>query len=160
MGLGAGSAGSALPHWPLGAKRHPPVLGCGTTGILPVPPVNGVGWPAATIFLRVAILRYRGCWVWVLIAFWGTLCISAGSLPLQLDRQSDGGRRPEGRKDVRWRGRTRAGEGGGGWAQSGRAQEEVPWWLKGHQDEKLATSPEKADLDDTVTKFVCKSTHV
>jgi hypothetical protein len=32
-----------------------------------------VGWPAATIFLRIAILRYRGCGVWVLNAFWGTL---------------------------------------------------------------------------------------
>ncbi len=34
------------------------------------------------------------------------------------------------------------------------------WWLTGHQDKKSATSPEKADLDDTVTLFEGKNTHV
>ncbi len=33
-----------------------------------------------TIFLRVAIIvRYRGCGVWVLMAFWGTLFLLAVS---------------------------------------------------------------------------------
>jgi hypothetical protein len=34
------------------------------------------------------------------------------------------------------------------------------WWLMGHQNEKSATSPEKADLDDTVTLFEGKNTRV
>ncbi len=34
------------------------------------------------------------------------------------------------------------------------------WWLTGHQEEKLATSPEKGDLDDTITLFKGKNTRV
>ncbi len=48
-----------------------------------------------TIFLRVAtILRYRGCGVWILAAFWGP--VPAGGFSLQLDRPGDGRR---GRED-------------------------------------------------------------
>jgi hypothetical protein len=53
-----------------------------------------------TTFLRVIIIvRYRGCGVWVLTAFWEHP-VSAGLLPLQLDRQSDGGRRSPSGEDA------------------------------------------------------------
>jgi hypothetical protein len=35
-----------------------------------------------------------------------------------------------------------------------------PCWLKGHQEEKSATSLEKVDLDDTATFFSGKKTRV
>jgi hypothetical protein len=34
------------------------------------------------------------------------------------------------------------------------------WWLAAHEDKKPTTSPEKADLDDTVTLFKGKNTLV
>jgi hypothetical protein len=39
-------------------------------------------------------------------------------------------------------------------------KKKYPWWLTGHQDEKPAMTPEKADLDDTVTLFKDKNTRV
>jgi hypothetical protein len=35
-----------------------------------------------------------------------------------------------------------------------------PWWLLGHQEERSATSPEKAGLDFSVTLFKGKNTRV
>ncbi len=53
-----------------------------------------------TIFLRVAIIvKYRGCGVWVLTAFWGTLFQLAVS-PLQHDQWCDGRRCPPSGEDV------------------------------------------------------------
>jgi hypothetical protein len=37
-------------------------------------------------------------------------------------------------------------------------KKKYPWWLLSHQKEKSATSPEKADLDDTATLFAGKNT--
>ncbi len=39
-------------------------------------------------------------------------------------------------------------------------KKKYPWWITGHQDEKSAMSPEKADLDDTVTLFQDKNTGI
>jgi hypothetical protein len=39
-------------------------------------------------------------------------------------------------------------------------RKKYPWWLTGHQNEKSATSPEKAGLDDTVTLLEGKNTCV
>jgi hypothetical protein len=39
-------------------------------------------------------------------------------------------------------------------------KKKYPWWLVGHQEEKSASSPEKADLDDTVTLCEGKNTSV
>ncbi len=50
-----------------------------------------------TIFLRVTIIvRYRGCGVWVLTAFWGTLF----QLAVSPFNWIDGGRHPPSRKDA------------------------------------------------------------
>ncbi len=35
-----------------------------------------------------------------------------------------------------------------------------PWWLLGHQEERLATSPEKANLNDTASQFEGRNTWV
>ncbi len=40
-----------------------------------------------TICLRVAIIpRYRGCGVWILVAFWGTLCQLAVSFFYKINK--------------------------------------------------------------------------
>jgi hypothetical protein len=78
--------------------------------------------------------------------------ISAGCLPFQLDRQRDGRRRPLGGKDAGQRDRTRA-NGEGDEPNLEGLKKKYPWWLAGHKKEESATSPKKADLDDTVTLF-------
>jgi hypothetical protein len=39
-------------------------------------------------------------------------------------------------------------------------KKKYPWWLAEHKDKEPATSPKKADLDDTVTLFEGKNTRV
>ncbi len=39
-------------------------------------------------------------------------------------------------------------------------KKKYPWWLARFEDKELATSPEKADLDDTATLFEGRNTRV
>jgi hypothetical protein len=73
---------------------------------------------AITVFLRVAIIvRYKGCGIWVMTAFWGTL--------FQLDRRGNGGRGEEGGADDGDRGSPGARGKGVGGAEHGGLPEEV-----------------------------------
>jgi hypothetical protein len=75
-------------------------------------------WLVVTIFLRVAII-VRGCGVWVLTAFWGTL------FQLQLERWHDGGRGPMSGGDAGQRGHTCACWRRGQGAEFGGSPQEV-----------------------------------
>jgi hypothetical protein len=124
--------------------------------------VWGSLWLIVMIFFRVTIIvRYRGCRVWVLTAFWGTLFQLAVSRFNWIDKVME---------DVaRWVGKMLDNETG--WEPDGEEADEpnleglrkkYPWWLAGYEDKELAKSPEKADLDfdDTVTLFEGKNTRM
>jgi hypothetical protein len=113
-----------------------------------------------TVFLRVAIIvRYRGCGVWVLTAFWGTLFQLAVSPFNWIDGVME---------DVA----CRVGSMLDNEAAHGPDSEETkehglenlrkkcPWWLNGGEGDESARSPEKAESGDTVTLFEGTNTRV
>jgi hypothetical protein len=113
-----------------------------------------------TVFLRVAIIvTYRGCRVWVITAFWGTLFQLAVSPFNWINGMME---------DVAcWVGGMLDNEAGHG--PDGKETKEhglenlrkkYPWWLNGSEGEESATSPEKAESGDTVTLFEGRNTRV
>ncbi len=99
-----------------------------------------------TIFLRVAIIvRYRGCRVWVLTAFWGALFQLAVSPFNWIDKIMEEVGRKVGRMLDEEAGRNQEKEEVEELNLEG-LKKKYPWWLLGHQEERSATSPEKTDL--------------
>jgi hypothetical protein len=113
-----------------------------------------------TVFFRVAIIvRFRGCGVWVLTAFWGTLFQLAVSpfnwidgvmedVARQLGRMLDSEAvlKPDS-KEIKEHGLE-------------NLRKKYPWWLSGREGEESATLLEKAKLEDTVTLFEGRNTSV
>ncbi len=115
-----------------------------------------------TIFLRVAIIvRYRGCEVWVLTAFWGTLFQLAVSPFKWINGvMEDVARRVGVMLDNE---ATRAPAGEETEEQNLEdLRKKYPWWLGGQGGiEASAPAQEScADADDTVTLFEGKTTRV
>jgi hypothetical protein len=106
-----------------------------------------------TVFLRVAIIvRFKGCGVWVLTAFWGTLFQLAVSSFNWIDGvmedvarlvgrmlDSEAACEPDG-KETKEHGLE-------------NLRKKYPWWLSGREGEESATLLEKAKSGDTVTLF-------
>ncbi len=102
-----------------------------------------------TIFLRVAIMvRYRGCGMWVLTAFWGTLFQLADSPFNWINKVMEDVGKKVGKMLDKEAGRDHPKE----------AMDEPN--LSGHQEEGPVTYSEKADLDDTISLFEGKNTRV
>ncbi len=113
-----------------------------------------------TIFLRVIIIViYRGCGVWVLTAFWGTLFQLVVSPFNWIGKVMEDVTRKVGRMLDEKAGGEQEGEEMDKPNLEG-LKKKCPCWLTGHQGEKLASSPEKADLDNTATFFEGKNTHI
>jgi hypothetical protein len=115
-----------------------------------------------TIFLRVAIIvRYRGCGVWVLMTFWGTLFQLAVYHFNWIDSVME---------DMAWRVGVML-DNEATRAPAGKEAEErnvedlrkkYPWWLGGRGDAEANVSAQEssAEADDTVTLFEGKTTRV
>ncbi len=110
--------------------------------------------------MRVPIIvRYRGCRVLVLTAFWGTLIHLVVSPFNWIDKViEDVGKKVGNMLDKE-----------AGWDRTKKAAEEpildglqkkYPWWLSAHQVEGPATSSEKAGMDDAVLMFEDRNTRV
>ncbi len=115
-----------------------------------------------TIFLRVAIIvRYRGCGVWVLMAFWGTLFQLAVSPFNWINSVMEDMARQVGVILDNEATRASAGE-----EAEERSLEDLrkkyPWWLGGRGGvEAIAPAQEsRAKADDKVTLFEGKTTRV
>ncbi len=123
--------------------------------------VWGALWLVVTIFLRVAIIiRYRGCGVWVLTAFWGTSFQPAMS-PFNW---IDGVMQDVGRKvgmmleseAIRGPGAEEADE-----QNVENLRKKYPWWLGSRGGETgTPTRASSAETEDIVILFVGKSTKV
>jgi hypothetical protein len=104
-------------------------------------------------------VRYRGCGVWVLTAFWGTLFQLAVSPFNWIDCVME---------DVACRvGRMLDNEAahesnGEETKEHGleKLRKKNPWWLNAIEGEESATSPEKAESGDTVTLFEGRNTRM
>ncbi len=124
----------------------PSLLSSGPSDLLPVPPADGVGWLrlVVTIFLKVArIVRYRGCGVWVLTAFWGTLFQLAASPFNWINGVMEDVTRQVGRMLDN----EAAREPGGKEADEQNLEDlkrRYPWWLSGQEGKESAAPPEKA----------------
>jgi hypothetical protein len=113
---------------------------------------------ALTIFLRVAIIvRYRGHGVCELTAFWGTLFQLAVSPFNGIDKVMEDVGRKVGRMLDKETGQDQEKEEPEEPNLEG-FKKKYPCWLLGHQEERAATSPGKADLDDTASLFEGKNT--
>jgi hypothetical protein len=113
-----------------------------------------------TIFLRAAIIvRYRGCRVWVLTAFWGTLFQLAVSPFNWIDGvMEDVARRVKVMLDNE---ATRVPNGEETEEQTlVDLRRKYPWWLNGRGGGEASAPAEKAGMDDTVTLFEGKNTRV
>ncbi len=100
-------------------------------------------WLVVTKFLGVAIIvRYRGCWVWILTAFWGTLFQLAVSPFNWIDKVMEGVGQKVGRMLGEEAGRDQDKEEVDEPNLEGLRKKYL-WWLMGHQEDKSATSPEK-----------------
>jgi hypothetical protein len=110
-----------------------------------------------TIFLRVAIiLRYRGCGVWIIAAFWGTLFQLAVSPFNWIDKVMEEVGEKVGRmlNEEASRGQN---------ARETREETTIEelkkkylWWMPSHHAVELAEPPEKTE--DTVSVFEGKNT--
>jgi hypothetical protein len=110
-------------------------------------------WLVVTIFLRVAIIvRYRGCGLWVLMAFWGTLFQLAISpfnwitsmmediacrVGVMLDNEAACA--PKGKETEE--------------QNLGDLRRKCPWWLNGRGGNAAAALARKADTEDVVIFF-------
>jgi hypothetical protein len=115
-----------------------------------------------TIFLKVAIIvRYRGCGVRVLMAFWGTLFQLAVYHFNWIDSVME---------DMAWQVGVML-DNEATRAPAGKEAEErnledlrkkYPWWLGGRGDAEANVSAQEssAEADDTVTLFEGKTTRV
>ncbi len=115
-----------------------------------------------TIFLRVAIIvRYRGCGVWLLTAFWSTLFQLAISPSNWIDGIME---------DMARRGGVMS-DNEATCAPAGEEAEEqsledlrrkYPWWLGGQGDVEASAPAQEssAEADNTVTLFAGKTTRV
>jgi hypothetical protein len=112
------------------------------------------------IFLRVAfIVRYRGCSVWVLTAFWGTFFQLVVSLFNWIDKVMEDIGKKVGKMLDEEAGRDHTKEALEEPTLDGLKKKYL-WWLSTHQEEGPVTSSEKAGMDDTVSLFVGRNTRV
>jgi hypothetical protein len=115
-----------------------------------------------TVFLRVAIIvRYRGCGVWVLTAFWGTLCqLAVSPFNWKDGVMEDVGRRVGVMLDSK---ATRAPAGDEAEEQNREdLRRKYPLWLGGRAGEEASAPAQdsSAEAEDVVTLFEGKSTKV
>ncbi len=112
------------------------------------------------IFLRVAIIvRYRGCGLWVLTAFWGMLFQLAISPFNWIDGVMEDVPRRVGVMLDNKAFRVPAGEETEEQNLSD-LRKKYPWWLGGRGDAEASAQAQEssADADDTVTLFKGKTT--
>jgi hypothetical protein len=113
-----------------------------------------------TIFLRVAVIvRYRGCGMWVLTAFWGTLFQLAVSPFNWIDKVMEDVGQKVGKVLQKEAGRDRTKEAMEEPTLDG-IKKKYPWWLSSHQEEEPATTSEKAGMYDTASLFEGRNTWV
>jgi hypothetical protein len=117
---------------------------------------------AVSIFLRVAIIvRYRGCVVWVLTAFWATLFQLAVSPFNWIDGLMEDVARRVGMMLDNEATRAPAGEETEEWSLED-LRKKYPWWLgrRGGIEACAPAQESSAEADDTVTLFKGKTMRV